>query len=103
MFFKSKTIDEACAHAQNLEGDQMKQQFSRAKHRKMQEHPKGGKKGKGKGKNIVVVAIDIQNPNKHCKHCNVDSHTQESCWKLQLELTPDWSKQHKKKTLLVVE
>jgi hypothetical protein len=41
----------------------------------MQEHPKGGKKGKGKGKNIVVVAIDIQNPNKHCKHCNVDSHT----------------------------
>jgi hypothetical protein len=71
----------------------------------LQEHPKGGKKkGKGKGKKIVVVATKNRTLTSIVSIVMLMATHKESCWKLHLELRPNWSKQqHKKKTLLDVE
>jgi hypothetical protein len=37
-----------------------------------------------------------RDPNRHCKHCDVDGHMEEKCWKLHLELHPKWLKSKRK-------
>jgi hypothetical protein len=73
MFFKPRTVDEACVHAQYLENI-------------------GHKKGKPSG---------CKDPSNHCNHCNIDGNTEEKCWKLHPELnSKNHKKDAKKKNLL---
>jgi hypothetical protein len=43
-------------------------------------------------KKIAATAEKQKDSNRHCKHCDVDGHTEEKCSKIHLELCPKWLK-----------
>jgi len=43
-------------------------------------------------KNMVSIAKKRMDPNRHCKHCDVDGNKEEKCWKFHSELHPRWLK-----------
>jgi hypothetical protein len=47
---------------------------------------------KKRDKKIAATTKKRRDPNRHCKHCDVDGHTKEKCWKLHPELHPKWLK-----------
>jgi hypothetical protein len=59
---------------------------------KRQQHMGQEETCKKRDNNIATTAEERTDPNIHCKHCNVDGHTEEKCWKLHLELHPKWLK-----------
>jgi len=43
-------------------------------------------------KKVVTTAEKWRDPNRHCKHHDVNGHMEENCWKIHLELHPKWLK-----------
>jgi len=50
------------------------------------------KTNKRKDKKMTTTAEKWRDPNRHYKHCNVDGHTKEKCWKIHQKLRPKWLK-----------
>jgi hypothetical protein len=73
-----KIIDEASKKALYIEFDSGK----RPHHMGQEETNKKG------DKTIESIVEKSMDPNRHCKHCDVDGHTEEKCWKIHLELHP---------------
>ena len=104
MFFKPKSVDEACVHAQYLENIGLKRaQSSESKQKEEQDSYKEGKKKLkgGKDKNKSVTTHQRKYPSNYHNHCNIDGHTKEKCWKFHLELNlKNKKKDNKKKNLM---
>jgi hypothetical protein len=59
------------------------------------------KKWKGKEKKMKVIVHQCKDPSNHCKHCNINGHIEEKCWKLHSKL--NHKKDAKKKSLLAMD
>jgi hypothetical protein len=77
-----KNIDEARKKALYIELDSKK-----GEHHMGQEET-----NKRRDKKMTTTTEKQRDPNRHCKHCDVDGHTEEKCWKLHQELRPKWLK-----------
>jgi hypothetical protein len=53
-----------------------------------QQHMGQEETNKKRDKKIATTTEKRRDPNRHCKHCDVDGHMKEKCWKLHLKLHP---------------
>jgi hypothetical protein len=60
--------------------------------RKRQQHMGQEETNKKRDKKISATIEKMRDPNKHCKNCDVDGHTEEKCCKIHPELSPKWLK-----------
>jgi hypothetical protein len=81
-----KSIYEACKKALYIELNSRQRQP-----RKGQEET-----NKTKGKMIAATIQKGKDPNRHCKHYDVDGHTDEKFWKHHPELHPRWCQSKKR-------
>jgi hypothetical protein len=77
-----KSIDEASKKALYIELDSKK-----GEHHMGQEET-----SKRRDKKMTATTEKWKDLNRHCKHCDVDGHMEEKCWKLHPELPPKWLK-----------
>ena len=100
MLFKPKSLDQACLYGQYLENISLNRaQSSGSKKKEKNDVSKEGKKKEKTVKDKIVRATT--NHKDPSNHCNIDGHTQEKCWKLDLELvTKNKNKDNKKKSLM---
>ncbi|KAH9291608.1 hypothetical protein KI387_043202, partial [Taxus chinensis] len=87
---KPKDIDEACSQAHYLEMDEKKGPSPSSN---------SSNASKKKGGVNATSTIAKKDSTKHCGHCDVDGHTDETCWKLHPELHPFKNKKKKKKSM----
>jgi len=52
-----------------------------------QQHQGQEETSKRNDKKIVATTRKMRDPNGHCKHCDVDGHKDEKCWKLHYGIT----------------
>ena len=45
----------------------------------------------------IVCTMLQKDPKKHCNHCIIDSHIEDNCWKLHLEMNSNNHKMDTKK------
>jgi hypothetical protein len=101
LMFNPTNLDEVSVQATHLESDRRNGQdnFSMES-----VQPKEGKnKGKEKLKRTATVKKDDEKPS--CSHCKKKGHDDDHCWKLHLELKPNWARHQKgkKKTTTIVQ
>ncbi|KAH9327831.1 hypothetical protein KI387_043765 [Taxus chinensis] len=105
---KPKDLNEACVQASYIDDEKKQGEAkSRAKqstNQQKKEYGQASNKGKwkGKGKQAATTLNTCKDPKNFCKNCDINGHTDTTCWKLHLELHPKNRTKDSKKSITTV-